>query len=201
VIELDVIDDPAVAAVALEPLRARVLAALAEPGSATTVATALGESRQKVNYHLRALEDAGLVELVEQRPRRGLTERVVRATARRYVISPSVLADAGTQPPPADRLSTEYLLVVAARVIREVAELAKRARAARKSLPTLTIDTEIRFGSAASRAAFTSELSEAVRALAARYHDESTHAGRWHRVVVVAHPVAPPAPGEQGATP
>ena len=76
------IDEPTVAVAVLDPLRAKVLAALAEPGSATTVAGALGEPRQKVNYHLRTLEDHGLVRLVEERPRRGLTERVMVASAR-----------------------------------------------------------------------------------------------------------------------
>jgi DNA-binding transcriptional ArsR family regulator len=85
--ELGVIDDPTVAAAALGPIRARVLFTLRSPGSATTVAAAIGETRQKVNYHLRALEQLGLVRLVEDRPRRGLTERVVVASARSYVLS------------------------------------------------------------------------------------------------------------------
>ena len=87
--ELQVIEDPHVAQTLLDPVRARVLAALAEPGSASTVAAALGERRQKVNYHLRTLEDHGLVDLVEERPKRGLMERVVVASARSYVFRPS----------------------------------------------------------------------------------------------------------------
>ena len=81
--DLDVIDEPAAAIAALDPIRSRILTELAEPGSASTVAATLGLPRQKVNYHLRLLEQHGLVELVEERPRRGLTERVVRATAGR----------------------------------------------------------------------------------------------------------------------
>ena len=63
--EVAVIDDPAVAGVSLDPMRSRLLAALAEPGSATTLAARVGLPRQKVNYHLRELERHGLVELVE----------------------------------------------------------------------------------------------------------------------------------------
>src|SRR5689334_15028481 len=81
VLDLEVIDDPAAAMAALDPVRASVLAILAEPGSSTTVAAALGLPRQQVNYHLRTLERHDLVRLVEERPRRGLTERVMRATA------------------------------------------------------------------------------------------------------------------------
>jgi DNA-binding transcriptional ArsR family regulator len=188
VIDLDVIHDPLVASVVLDPVRARVLAALADPGSASSVAVALGEPRQKVNYHLRTLEEHGLVHLVEERPRRGLTERVVQASARSYVLSPSVLGANAADPARTDRLSTQYLIAVAARLVREVADLARRAEEARKPLATLTIDTEICFGSAADRAAFTAELAESVRSLAARYHDESSANGRWHRLIVAAHP-------------
>jgi DNA-binding transcriptional ArsR family regulator len=186
--DLEVIDDPVVASVVLDPVRARVLAELADPGSASTVAVALGEPRQKVNYHLRTLEEHGLVRLIEERARRGLTERVVQASARSYVLSSSVLGANASDPARTDRLSTQYLIAVAARLVREVANLASRAEAARQPLATLTIDTEIRFASAADRAAFTDELGGMVRALAARYHDESSASGRWHRLIVAAHP-------------
>ena len=188
--DLHVIDDPHVAQTVLEPIRRRVLAALTEPGSASTVADALDEPRQKVNYHVRALEELGLVELVEERPRRGLTERVVVASARSYLLAPDLVDGPPVAPASNDRLSSDYLLAVAARTIREVADLTRRARAARKSLATLTIDTEIRFAGAADRAAFTAELGEAVNDLVARYHDESALGGRRHRLVVAAHPTA-----------
>jgi DNA-binding transcriptional ArsR family regulator len=197
--DLEVIADPVVASVVLDPVRARVLAALADPGSASTVAVALGEPRQKVNYHLRTLEEHGLVHLVEERARRGLTERVVQASARSYVLSPSVLGANAADPARTDRLSSQYLIAVAARLVREVADLARRAEEARKPLATLTIETEIRLASAADRAAFTAELAESVRSLAARYHDESSTNGRWHRLIVAAHPRPITHPGNKEA--
>lgn len=188
VADLDVLDDPAVVIAALDPMRAKILSLLAEPGSATSVASALGLPRQKVNYHLRALEDHGLVRLVEERPRRGLVERVMVATARSYVASPAAFGDSAADPARTDRLSSRYLVAVAARMVREVADLARHADAARKPLATLAIDTEIRFASAADRAEFTHDLASAVAALASRYHDERASGGRWHRVIVAAHP-------------
>lgn len=50
------------------------------------------------------------------------------------------------------------------------------------------VDTEVRFRSATERAAFTSELTDAITKLVAKYHDESAPGGRRHRLVVVAHP-------------
>ncbi len=185
---MQVIDEPEVAVAALDPLRARVLEALAEPGSATSVAAALGEPRQKINYHLRALEQHGLVRLVEERPRRGLTERVVVASASSYLVASSVLGSNAATPDRVDRLSTRYLLAIAARLLDEVAGLARRADAADQPLATLTIDTEVRFASASARSAFTAELTASIHDLAARYHDESAPGGRRHRLVVAAHP-------------
>jgi DNA-binding transcriptional ArsR family regulator len=191
VIELDVIDDPATAITALDPMRARILGHLAEPGSATTLAAQLGLSRQKANYHLRVLESHGLVEVVEERPRRGLTERVVQATARAYLVAPDVIDEHAADPSRVDRLSSRYLLALAARMVKEVLDLSRRAERAEKPLATLAIDADIRFASAAERAAFTSELAAAVRDLAARYHDETAP----------PRPVAPPGGRSPPANP
>ncbi len=187
--DIEVLDEPAAAVAALDPMRARVLATLRVPGSATSVAAALGESRQKVNYHLRALEAVGLVDLVEERPRRGPTERVVVASARSYVVSTEALGEGGADPARTDRWSSRYLVALGARMVREVGALARGADRAGQPLATLALDAEVRFASAAERAAFTEELAASVRTLVARYHDESAPGGRRHRVVVAAHPV------------
>ena len=62
--------------------------------------------RQQVNYHLRTLERHGLVELVSERRKGNMTERLMRATAASYVISPTALAAVQPDPERApDRLS------------------------------------------------------------------------------------------------
>lgn len=184
--DVEVIEDPAAAASALDPVRSRLLAELAEPASAASLAGRVGISRQKVNYHLRALESHGLVALTEERRRGGITERVLQATAATYVISPAALAEAAVDPDQAaDRFSARYLIALAGRLVREVGGLARRADAAGARLPTLSIDTEIRFRSAEDRAAFADDLTAAVLELAARYHHDD---GRPHRLVVAAHP-------------
>ena len=65
----------------------------------------------------------------------------------------------------------------------------RRADQAGKQLPTLALATEIRFRSAAERAAFTSDLADAVSVLVSRYYDAGAPGGRSHRLVVVAHPL------------
>jgi DNA-binding transcriptional ArsR family regulator len=188
--DLEVIEDPAAAAAALEPVRSRLLAELAQPASAAALAARVGMPRQKVNYHLRALEAHGLVRQASTRRWGGLTERLLVASAASYVVSPGALGPAAADPVRrADRLSAGYLVALAARVVREVSALVRGAEAAGKKLATLSIDTEIRFRSPAERAAFTAELTQAVAALAARYHDAEAPDGRPHRLLVMAHPL------------
>jgi DNA-binding transcriptional ArsR family regulator len=190
-LDVEVIDDPAAATVALEPVRSRLLSELAEPASAATLATRLGIARQKINYHLRALESHHLVRLAKKRQWGGLTERLMVATAASYIVSPSAMgpvAVATHSGRGADHLSASYLIALAARVIREVS-LLRRSKEIDKRLATLSLDTEIRFRSAADRAAFSNDLTKAITTLAARYHDASTPGGRAHRLVVVAHPL------------
>ncbi len=192
-LEVAVIEDPAAAAVSLDPIRARLLAELAEPASATTLAGRAGLPRQKVNYHLKALERHGLVQLVEERRKGNCTERVLRATAASYVISPEALAM--VQPDPArspDQLSARWLLALAARLVRDVGTLITGATKARKRLATFALESEVRFASAADRAAFIEELASAVAALVGTYHDETAERGRDHRVIVAVHPNVKP---------
>jgi DNA-binding transcriptional ArsR family regulator len=190
--DVEVIDSPAAAAVALHPMRARLLAELAAPASAATVAQRVGLTRQKVNYHLRLLESHGLVQEAGTRRHGGLTERLLVATAGSFVVSPAALGASACDPARArDRLSASYLVALAARLVGEVGALARDDEAAR--LSTLAIDTEIAFASPAERAAFADDLATAVTQLAAKYHDPD---GRAHRLVVAAHPV-PQAPEKE----
>lgn len=196
-LDVTVIEDPAAAEVSLDPIRTRLLAELAQPGSASMLAARLGLTRQKVNYHLRALEGHGLVELVEERRKGNMTERVMRASAGSYVISPAALSAVEPDPDRSpDQLSALWLLALAARLVKEIGELSGRAERARRPLATFAIDTEIRFASARDRAAFAAELSDAVEVLVSKYHDEFAAGGREHRLIVALHPrITRPEPG------
>jgi DNA-binding transcriptional ArsR family regulator len=189
VLDVEVIADPAAAEASLDPVRGRLLAELAEPGSAAGLAEKVGLPRQNVNYHLKALERHGLVELVDERRKGNVTERILRATAASYVISPTALA--ALQPDPSrspDRLSARWMIALASRLVRDVGELLVGAAKAQKRLATFAMDGEVRFASARDRAAFAEELAAAVTSLIGRYHDESADGGRSHRVIVAVHP-------------
>ncbi len=184
--DLEVIEDPATAEASLDPVRSKLLAELASPASASSLAGRVGLARQKVNYHLKALERHGLIELVEERRKGNMTERVMQATAVSYLISPSALASLAPDPDRSpDRLSALWLVALAGRVVGEVGELINRARSARG---------EIRFASAADRAEFAAELAAALEELVAKYHDEQAAGGRRHRLILALHPTITKGP-------
>jgi DNA-binding transcriptional ArsR family regulator len=188
--DLQIVVDPDRAATALDPDRRRLLAALAEaPDSATGLAARLGDSRQRLNYHLRALEKAGFVELLEERRKGNCVERVMRAKARHWLIDPGALAGLADEPlPPADRFGAAYLVALAVRAIREVAGLTRKAADGRKRLATLAIDAEVRLARPADFPAFADELARAVGEVIARHHDDDAPGGRRFRVLAGAWP-------------
>jgi DNA-binding transcriptional ArsR family regulator len=198
VIDVAVIEDPAAAEAALDPARERLLARLAEPRSAAMLAAEAGLPRQQVNYHLRALERHGLVELVAERRKGNMTERLLQATAESFVISPAALAAVAPDPARApDRLSARWLLALAAQLVRDVGSLITASAKAGKRLATFGMDGEVRFATAADRAAFTQEMTEAVTMLVAKYHDEHAAGGRAHRLIIALHPAVTAARTER----
>ncbi|MFC5745597.1 ArsR/SmtB family transcription factor [Actinomadura rugatobispora] len=187
--DLDVISDPVVAEVALAPLRARLLSELASPASATMLAARTGLARQKVNYHLRALEKHGLAQVVAERRKGNMTEHLFQASAAAYVISPEVMRDAA---PNSERLrdhaSATWMLALGARLVHDVGQLIRGAGKAKQRLATFAIDSEITFASPQARAQFAAELAHFTAGLVSRYHDETAPGGRRHRVVIALHP-------------
>ncbi|MGH7494230.1 MAG: ArsR/SmtB family transcription factor [bacterium] len=183
------VEDAGRAAAMLNPLRLQILEKLREPDSASGLARQMKISRQKINYHLRELEKHRLVEQVEERKKGNCVERIVRATARHYLISPEALGNLAADPDQMqDRFSSTYLVAVAARAIRDLAELRSRAEQAGKQLATFTLETNIRFASVADLNAFAEELTHAVARLTAKYHNERAPRGRIFKCIVGSYP-------------
>lgn len=191
---LDLIRTSNQAAALLHPLRLQILEALRESGSAASVAQRLGLPRQRINYHLRELEKEGLLELVEERRKGNCIERVVRATARHYLIAPEVLGSLAADPDQVhDRFSSTYLVAVAAQAIRDLGRLRARANRAGKRLATFSLQSEVAFASPADRNAFAEELANEIARLVAKYHDESGSDSRRFKLFLGAYPGTSPA--------
>ncbi|MBK8234313.1 MAG: helix-turn-helix transcriptional regulator [Deltaproteobacteria bacterium] len=181
------VSDSRQARAALTPIRRRLLEALRTPGSAASLAATLDMPRQKLAYHVRALEAAGLVRLVEERQRRGCVERIVVACADAFVLDPSLVG----APRPAevdaqDRFASDHLVRTAAEVVREVARMRKAADDEGKRLLTLTLEADLGFSSPADFDRFTAALTEAVAEIARSFAPR--RGARRYRLLAAAHP-------------
>lgn len=190
---IGVVDDAATARAALSPLRRDLLRRLATPGSAASLAAETGLARQKIGYHLRALEEAGLVTLAGERQRRGFTERLLVAR-RGLVIDPMILANPDPDAVDAqDRHAASHLMRAAAETVREVARMRAAAEAQGSRLLTFTIEAEIGFAAPAEIDRFAERLTGALAALAADFPPGEGR--RRYRVTIGGHPA--PARTEQ----
>jgi hypothetical protein len=134
---------------------------------------------------------------VEEKRKGNCVERIVRATARSYLISPEALGQLGSEPGQIkDRLSSSYLIAVAARTIRELAALRRRAESLGRRLATITLETEIRFESAQARSSFAEELAATLAQLTVKYHQASSPEGRTFRFFVGGYPSVTARPKE-----
>ena len=184
------VDAPEAVRAALPPLRRRLLERLREPASAVVVAGEFGLPRQQVNYHLRTLEAAGFLELVETRPRRGCTERVLRTSARSFIVDPQVIATprSGGRRAAArqDRFAADTLVEAASGIVRDVSRMQARAAAQDARLLTCAIETEVRLATPADFARLSATLATLVARAAADIG--VADGGRSYRVVIGAHP-------------
>jgi len=190
-----VIGELAKAAAALKPLRVRILAAAREPASATAIAATLGQSRQVVNYHVRALARAGYLRRAGRQRKRGLTEQKYIVSAQAFLLAPDVLGpiEAGAIAD-ADRTSVAYLLTLAARMQKEAGHAWREAQTQGKRVPVLTLDSTICFESPQQRAAFADALATAVtRVIADHTSPTTTHSGgrrgRSYRLALGCYPL------------
>ena len=74
----------------LKPKRVEIMRQLAEPTTCTEIGGALGETPQAIYYHVKRLQAAGLVSLVDERRVRGIVEGIYQAVARSFWVSPDV---------------------------------------------------------------------------------------------------------------
>src|SRR6478672_7469064 len=186
---LDIIDDPARARVALQPIRLRLLHLLERPQSAPQVAKAMGMPRQRVLYHLRTLEAQ---RLVESRDHGSVGRRIDRSyvrTATSYAIAHKTLGGVAVDPRTvADAFSSAYLSAVAARALNDLAALGRAAAARGNPIPTITLETDVRFATPADQRRFADELTTVLTTLAAKYHHPDATNGRTFRVFACGYP-------------
>lgn len=187
-----ILDAGSMSAVASQ-FRQELLAALVEPDSAVNLARRFDMSRQRIGYHMRELEKAGCIELVDERQQRGLKERLYQVRPIAYAFAPETSTDRRAVQ---DRYSWASLLNMIAGALWDLVSLRRRADAADKRLATLAIEANLRFANPKARKEFSQNLINAIEDVVAKHHDPCAGTGRNFRLVMGAYP----APGTESST-
>jgi DNA-binding transcriptional ArsR family regulator len=165
-----VLDDPDQVAALAHPLRVAVLEALRAPDSAAGVARTVGETRQKVNHHVRALLDVGLVRSVGERRNGNFVEQLYEAVASTFLVSPRLACHGGPRTEALrSQLPLEQLVQLGERLQRDAVELLDRAAFDGEEIPSLSLEASVRFPDAEARAVFLREYLALVTPLLKRH--------------------------------
>jgi DNA-binding transcriptional ArsR family regulator len=148
----------------LKPKRIEVLRRLAEPTTCTAIGGELGETPQAVYYHVKRLQNAGLVALVDEHRVRGITEGVYQAVAHSFWVSPDVVGRLGPRREREALLGLGFLLSLTEDLARDVARLA----AGPVALPSFGIAGDISLAPEQG-AAFVADLQQAFGEVLERY--------------------------------
>jgi DNA-binding transcriptional ArsR family regulator len=171
----------------LHPLRIEVLKRLGDPRSCPELAKELGETSQKIYYHVKILESAGLIEKVDERRVRGIMEGLYRAKAKSYWLSSSLVGKVGGAERARDQMSLGFVLSLAEEIQSDVARLGERTGEG-EAVPSLGLSLQIELDNAEERARFLTELQETLQGLAKKYAAKGSTVGQEFQVSLVCYP-------------
>lgn len=178
------------------PMRLELIRRLAEPGTCTELGRAIGETPQKVNYHVKVLVDQGLVERVDERRVRGIMEGIFQARAQSYWLSPDLVGRIGKARDSGDRLSLGFLLDLSDQLRGDIHDLV-RASTTGQRVPTLGLSVQVELRDGSERQAFLRDVQAAIQGVAEKYgrraadpeaRAEASERGEVFRVALACYP-------------
>lgn len=168
----------------LHPLRAEILSRLTEPASASELARELQETPQRINYHLKTLEKAGLAKRVGTRQVRNLVEVLYQAVAKTFVLSESLGLAPEVMQRLQDQSSLAHLVASAERIKRDVLLLLEQTEQ-QEEVPSAVLQTQIHLPDRDTRQAFVEEYVSLVQRLAEKYQARDTASAAYRAVLAV----------------
>lgn len=182
------IEDVEQAGALLKPRRVELLRMLAEPRSLGELSSITGETPQKLYYHVKVLEKAGLVQQVGERQAGVMVEAIYQAVARSYWLAPQVIDQAGGRRRATDDLSLGFLLGLAEEMQRDLGHLA--GQAVLREVPSLGLDLHVHLP-VEQREAFAGDVQRMFQSIAEKYGIRDDSAGEAFRVVLACYPDEP----------
>lgn len=160
------IEDVDQAAALLKPQRIEMLRLMDRPRTCLDLSKIFGETPQKINYHIKALQSAGLVEQVSERRVRGTVEASYQARARSYWLASDLIGQIGGDSIAQDQASLRNLLSLTDEMRGDIGHLAQQIG---KEIPSLGLSLHIELNDEARRAEFMADVQQMARLLAHKY--------------------------------
>ena len=185
------IEDVDQAMTVLKPIRLELLKQLDEPRTCPELGDYFDMSAQKIYYHVKALEKAGLVEKVEENRVRGVVEGYYQAKARSYWLAPQLVGKVGGTKMTQDQVSLRVLLDLAEEVHDDIGKLGHKSESG-KHVPSMSLSAHIHLPDTSRRQAFLEELQDIFQSLARKYgipEDEvAITDGQGFRLILMCYP-------------
>lgn len=180
------LSDPAAVDALNHPIRRQVLASLREPDSAANVARHIGETRQKVNYHIKELARSGLVQETGERRKGHLIEKLYQTVAGSFLVSPQLaIDDTARQRALNDQISLRHLVNLGTQLSQDAMGLLDRAAFDLEEIPSASVETEIHFADEVARSAFMEEYLQMLGPLLTKYGNKD---GRRFKTLLATYP-------------
>jgi DNA-binding transcriptional ArsR family regulator len=168
------------------PTRLRILDELRTPGTAAGAARKLGEPRQLINHHVRALAKVGLLRSAGERRNGNFVEQLYESVAGTFILSPRITWGDGERARTlAEQLSLRHLVEFGERLQRDAITLLDRAAFEGDEIPSATVEATVRFADPAARSAF---LDEYLQLTAELIEKHAANDGDAYIVGLAVHP-------------
>lgn len=185
------IEAPEQAVTLLHPLRMELLKRMDEPRTCPELAAAFDSTPQKIYYHVKALEKAGLVEKINEKRVRGVVEGYYQAKARSYWLAPHLVGQIGGEKTARDQGSLRFLLALAEEVADDVGRLGAKSESG-VDVPSLSLSAHIYLPDGRRRADFLTDVQQTFQELARKYGippDEADDlTGKMFRLILATYP-------------
>jgi len=181
------IQSPQQAKAIFKPIRLEILQLLNQPHTCTELAEVLNTSPQKIYYHIKILQDSGLVKKVREERVRGIMEGYYQASAASYMLSPGMVEKLGGAEMAKQQLSLANLLNLIQQMQAEITVLSQ----SKEEIPSIGLSAQISLNSPADRSAFHTELQECIQKLAEKYgarQESPPHPKDVYRLILACYP-------------
>src|SRR6476659_6184947 len=190
--EVFYIEDVDQAAALLKPQRIELLKLMDRPRTCLELGKSLGESPQKIYYHIKALQNAGLVEQVGERRVRGTVEGSYQARARSYWLASDLVGQIGGAAIAQDQASLRHLLALTEEMRGDIGHLAQQVG---RAIPSLSLSLHVELADESRRADFMADVQHLAQILVHKYgatadggEDEAEPPRPLFRLVLACYP-------------